>query len=156
MISKAVQQWTSLAVLFLLPACAPSYGLYLQYDSQFIQSDLDRILKENPLGPAENIKVVTLGKGQTVSHHIVQIRDREVPHIHKRHDLTVTVLRGQGYLVLGQSKLDLSIADTVFIPRDVVHYFVNQSREPAVAFVTFSPPFDGKDTIPVAVPQSPS
>jgi hypothetical protein len=33
-----------------------------------------------------------------------------------------------------------------------VHYFVNTAAEPAVAFVIFSPPFDGKDTVPIDKP----
>jgi quercetin dioxygenase-like cupin family protein len=61
-------------------------------------------------------------------------------------------LRGHGHLVLAESKIDLVSGDTAFIPRNTVHYFVNQSREVAVALAFFSPAFDGKDTIPVKVP----
>lgn len=54
--------------------------------------------------------------------------------------------------MLGESRTDLAPDDVVFIPRAVVHYFVNTDSEPAVAFVVLSPPFDGKDTIPVGKP----
>lgn len=44
----------------VLLACSSSPRLYLQYGDQFIQSNLERILAENPLGTGENIKVATL------------------------------------------------------------------------------------------------
>lgn len=155
MVLRSRNIWTSspLGLLSLiLLACAPSPRLYLQYGSEFVQSDLNRILAENPLPATENYKVVTLGKGPEISHHVVQIRDREIPHIHKNHDLTVVMLRGQGYLMLEKRRIDLAVGDVLFVPRSVPHYFVNTYTQPSVALAIFSPPFDGKDTIPVNVP----
>jgi mannose-6-phosphate isomerase-like protein (cupin superfamily) len=54
--------------------------------------------------------------------------------------------------MMGQSRFDLTAGDVFFIPRNTPHYFVNTSPEPAAAFVVFSPPFDGKDTVPVKLP----
>ncbi|HWP60518.1 MAG TPA: cupin domain-containing protein [Candidatus Acidoferrales bacterium] len=133
----------------LLFSCAPAHRFYLRYGNELSHSELEQILAKNPLAPDENIKVVTLGEGETVSHHLVQIRDREPPHIHKVHDLTVVVLRGRGYLMLDGKRLELAAGDALYVPRGVPHYFVNESREVAVALVVFSPPFDGKDTIPL-------
>ena len=132
--------------------CTSSRNFYLRYDHRFINSDLDRILTEHPLSSEENIKVVTLGKGQAVSHHLVQVRDREISHIHKKHDLTVVVLKGKGYLMLGKRRVNLTEGDILFIPRGSTHYFVNTFSEPSVALAVFSPPFDGKDSIPVEKP----
>ena len=87
-----------------------------------------------------------------VSHHIVQIRDREVPHIHKLHDGTVVMMKGRGYLVMDHRRIDLTVGDVVFIPRGVVHYYVNTASEPTVPLAVFSPPFDGTDNIPVTTP----
>ncbi len=139
----------ALCYLSLLLACAPTPRFYLRYGPVLSETDLDRILAENPLPATENYKVVTLGKAQEISHHIVQIRDRELSHIHKEHDLTVVMLRGQGYLMLEQRRIELAVGDVLFIPRSVVHHFVNTFSEPSVALAIFSPPFDGKDTIPV-------
>jgi len=143
---------STLCCLFLLSGCAPTPRFYLRYGPVLSETDLDRILAENPLPATENYKVVTLGKAQEISHHIVQIRDRELPHIHKVHDLTVVMLRGQGYLMLEQRRIELAVGDVLFIPRSVVHYFVNTFTEPSVAMAVFSPPFDGKDSIPVQKP----
>ena len=79
----------------------------------------------------------------------MQIRDREVPHLHKLHDATVTMLKGQGYLILEKRRIELTAGDVVYIPRGAVHYFVNTASEPTVAFAIYSPPFDGKDIVPV-------
>jgi mannose-6-phosphate isomerase-like protein (cupin superfamily) len=141
----------SAALLLALSACAaPPVRFHLPHAGALLESDLDRILEANPLPAGENIRVTNLGAAESASHHLVQVRDREVPHLHRRHDGTVILLRGRGYLVLAGRRIDLAPGDIVFIPRDVPHYFVNRGKEPAVAFVTFSPPFDGKDTVPVA------
>ncbi|HSE87533.1 MAG TPA: cupin domain-containing protein [Candidatus Binatia bacterium] len=136
----------------LLFACAPAPRIFLQYGTEFKQTEIEKVVAENPLAPNENIKMTTLGQGQGVSHHVVQVRDREKPHIHKLHDGTVVMVKGRGYLMLENRRIDLSAGDIVFIPRGAVHYFVNTAGEPAVAFVVFSPPFDGKDTVPVPKP----
>jgi mannose-6-phosphate isomerase-like protein (cupin superfamily) len=133
-------------------SCAPAQRFYLHNGNRLTRSDLARILAENPMAPGENIKVTNLGAGRAASHHIVQVRDREAPHVHRQHDGTVFMVRGQGYLILGQSRLDLGTGDVFSIPRNTPHYFVNTSPEPAAAFVVFSPPFDGKDTVTVEMP----
>ena len=139
-------------VLSFLFACAPAPRIFLQYGTEFKQAEIEKVLAENPLGPTENIKITTLGQGQVVSHHIVQIRDREKPHMHRIHDGTVVVVKGRGYLMMDNRRIDLSAGDIVYIPRGAVHYFVNTTGEPAVAFVVFSPPFDGKDIVLIEKP----
>ena len=141
-----------IALCFLLTACAPAPRFYLQYGNDFRQSDLEKMLAENPLPTEENIKVITLGQGSAASHHVVQIRDRENPHLHKAHDATVMMLRGQGFLMLEHRRVDLTVGDVVYIPRGAAHYFTNTAREPTVAFVTYTPAFDGKDNVPVKFP----
>ncbi|MFQ5541576.1 MAG: cupin domain-containing protein [Candidatus Binatia bacterium] len=139
-------------LLLSILACAPSPHFYLRYGDHLTQSDLDKILIENPLPATQNIKVATLGRGKDISHHVVQVRDRESPHFHKEHDLTVVVLRGGGYLMFDKERVDLAPGDVLFIPRGVVHYFVNTFPQPSVALAAFTPPFDGKDTIAVKNP----
>jgi mannose-6-phosphate isomerase-like protein (cupin superfamily) len=132
-----------------LSACATTPYLFLQYGAELKAVDLAKVLAENPLGANENIKMINLGQAQSVSHHVVQIRDRESPHLHKTHDGTVVMIRGRGYLMMDNRRIELSVGDISHIPRGVVHYFVNTGGEPAVAFVAFSPPFDGKDVVAV-------
>jgi quercetin dioxygenase-like cupin family protein len=140
------------AALLSGPGCASGPRLYLQYGDKLQQTSLDKILAENSLGAGENIKVVHLGRTQSASQHLVQIRDREAPHVHQLHDATVTVLSGHGYLILGQKRIDLRAGDVIHIPRGVPHYYVNAAGEPSVALAVYAPAFDGKDTHPVKLP----
>ncbi len=139
-------------LLLSVLACSPSSHFFLRYGDQLTRSDLDKILTENPLSATQNIRVATLGRGKEISHHVVQVRNQESPHFHKEHDLTVVVLRGGGYLMFDKERVELAVGDVLFIPRGVAHYFVNTFSQPSVALAIFSPPFDGKDTIPVKTP----
>ena len=139
-------------LLFCVLACSSAPQIFLQHGSELKETDVEKVLTENPLGAGENIKITTLGQGPSVSHHLVQVRDREKPHIHKFHDGTVVMVKGRGYLMLDNRRIDLSVRDIVYIPRGAVHYFINTASEPSVAFVVFSPPFDGKDMVPVISP----
>ncbi len=142
----------ALLLSFGFSGCAPIPYLFLQYGNELKQIDPAKVAAENPLGPNENIKITTLGQGQSVSHHIVQIRDREAPHVHTAHDGTVMVISGRGHLMLSDKRIQLSAGDIVYIPRGAVHYYVNDGLEPTIAFVVFSPPFDGQDNVPVKKP----
>ena len=72
--------------------------------------------------------------------------------MHKTHDGTVVMISGRGYLMMSDKQIELSAGDIVYIPRGAAHFYVNTGVEPTIAFVVFSPPFDGKDTISVKVP----
>jgi mannose-6-phosphate isomerase-like protein (cupin superfamily) len=142
----------ALLLSWLFSACAPVPYLFLQYGPELRQINPAKVAADNPLAPNENIKMTTVGQGQGVSHHIVQIRDREPPHMHKAHDGTVVMISGRGYLMMSDKRIELSAGDIVYIPRGAAHFYVNTGVEPTIAFVAFSPPFDGKDTISVKVP----
>ena len=141
-----------LTVLAFVSACVSGPHFYLQYGDEYRELDLEKILADNPLGPADNIKVTNLGRSTSASQHVVQIRDREFLHVHKLHDATVTMLRGQGYLVLAKQRVKLKAGDVIHIPRGVAHQYVNTTGEPTVALAVYAPAFDGKDTHPVNLP----
>ena len=91
----------------------------MQYGNEYRELDLEKTLADNPLAPGDNIKVANLGRLASASQHIVQIRDREFLHVQKFHDATVTMLRGQGYLVLDRQRINLKAGDVIHIPRGV-------------------------------------
>lgn len=155
MISKPIKNSRALVLaagLLLLSACAAGPRLFLQYGNDYRELQLEQILAEHPLAPGDNIKVANLGRSASASQHVVQIRDREFLHVHKLHDATVTMLRGQGYLVLDKKRIDLKAGDIVHIPRGVPHQYVNQGGQATVALAVYAPAFDGKDTHPIHVP----
>lgn len=136
-------------VLLLIPllfACAGQKGrIYSSGEKGLFLKEWWDIVKENPIDKNENIKVTPIFNNDDGSHFIIQIRDREKPHIHEAHDLTVVVKDGKGILHLGKDKLPMKCGNIAFIPRGVLHYFVNTGNKPAVAYVIFNPIYDGKD-----------
>ncbi len=108
-----------------------------------------RALAAAPLGPTENIRAQPLASGEHASTAVVQIRDREQPHVHTRYDIIVLLAKGQGTLWLDGVARPMRAGDAVFIPQGTPHWFVNEGDEPAVAVVTFAPPFAGPDQAPV-------
>ena len=111
--------------------------------------NLNTWLKENRAKPEEAIKITQLGATAHQSQHIVQIRDHEKPHVHKEHDLTAFVLQGSGTLTVGKEEFPVKAGDVISIPKGTPHHYQKGSRKPTIVYVVFSPPFDGKDTVPV-------
>jgi quercetin dioxygenase-like cupin family protein len=109
----------------------------------------EEVVRAHPLGTGENIKGVPLSSRPAVTHLIVQIRDREQPHIHREHDATVVMLRGRGRLALRERVVALQRGDAVFIPRGEPHYYVNDEPEPTVVLAIFTPSYDGSDAVVV-------
>lgn len=134
-----------LIILSLLGCACPKGKIYSITDAGLYSKTWREIVEENPIGKDENIKVTPLFKNENASHFIIQIRDREKPHIHETHDLTVIVKRGNGILHLGKDKLPMGMGNIAFIPKGVLHYFVNTGSEPAIAYVIFTPFYDGTD-----------
>jgi quercetin dioxygenase-like cupin family protein len=107
------------------------------------------IVKANPLQPDENIKGVLLSEQPAVSHYLVQIRNREQPHVHQTHDATIVMLRGRGRLVMKDRVLIARTGDVFFVPRGTPHYYVNDGPGETVALAIFTPAYDGKDAVVV-------
>lgn len=108
----------------------------------------DALLAATPLAAGENIRTRELERGPASSVSLVQIRDREQPHIHTRYDLSVTLAKGSGTLWLNSSALPMHEGDTAFIPKGTPHYFINEGPEPAAALVAFAPAFTEPDQQP--------
>lgn len=114
------------------------------------RSSLEALLAERPVADASLIRSDEVARTTRLSVHLVQARGPERPHRHVHHDLVVMVVRGRGILHLADRPHPLAAGDLAVVPRGVPHWFEPQGRRPAVAVVTFSPPFDGADSEPVA------
>ena len=107
-------------------------------------------IRDHPMPADAGFSLHDLSRSESSSSHIVQIRKAEALHTHEHHDLIAIVQKGHGILRMASRELRLGPGSVVMIPRGTPHSFVNESPEPAVAFVVFSPPFDGEDTVPVS------
>ena len=132
-----------LVVLLALAACARRVPRVPFVD------DVDAFLATHPLAAGENIRADEIGRTPGASFHLVQVRDRERPHRHALHDLTVVVLRGHGTLVRDAERVALRAGDAAAIPRGAAHWFANEARAPSLALVIFVPPLDAPDVVPV-------
>jgi mannose-6-phosphate isomerase-like protein (cupin superfamily) len=110
---------------------------------------LDELPGRVALAPEQDFRVIELGRDAHTSHHVVAIRNAEVPHRHDHHDLLVVMLRGYGQMRLGAETRPVGAGSILYVPRATVHAFTNASGEPAVAYAVYTPAFDGQDRIPV-------
>ena len=155
LLSKRVFCTVTFAILTMLAAgCqAPSKRIYTLADGELYAREWIDIVRENPIAKGENVKLTPLFKDENSSHHILQINDSEEPIIHASHDLTMIVKQGEGALNLRDKVLPMSVGDVAFISRGTLHWFVNDKKgRPVVAYLVFSPAFDGKGTRPFYLP----
>ncbi|MEE9232849.1 MAG: cupin domain-containing protein [Nitrospirales bacterium] len=138
-----------IAITLVVPLWAESLSVY---QDRIETKDINRILSENSLSPDENIRSTFLHKTEHASIHLIQIRFKEKPHIHKTHDLLVILKRGKGVLHIGGETVQMKKGDSVLIPQGVVHFFENITDEVAVGLGIFNPPYDGTDMVPVESP----
>lgn len=90
------------------------------------------------------------------SFHHITLKTQETPHIHAKHDLAVYVLKGSSWIYLNDKKIELLPGDFIVIPKGTKHYAVNTGKNPAEVLAIFSPPFDGKDVVPVSNEPAPT
>jgi mannose-6-phosphate isomerase-like protein (cupin superfamily) len=107
----------------------------------------------NPLWtPSEmekQIAVRRLRSTAEISVSLIRLAGAEQPHIHKDHDLVVVLLAGQARLHVGNRTVDVRPGDVMEIPRGVVHWAENTGPEASEVYAIFSPPYDGRDNLPV-------
>lgn len=143
-----VVAWSLL--LLTLAGCTARQPILLRVPPDAVA--LAGVLAATPLRKDDNIRVTPLERGENLTLQLVQIRDREPPHIHTRYDLVVVLVGGFGTLYLDDEPLAMKSGDIAFIPRNTAHFFVNEGESPAAALVVFAPQFDGPDQAPVPEP----
>jgi mannose-6-phosphate isomerase-like protein (cupin superfamily) len=102
-----------------------------------------------PLAAGESFKIAELGRDASSSHHIVALRGREPLHRHDSHDLLVVTLEGHGSMLIGSEERAVGPHSIVYVPRGAVHAMRNLSDSVLYGYAVFTPPFDGKDRVPV-------
>lgn len=113
----------------------------------YMPRDLLKILNANPLSDRDNFKLTPLYENSRSKHVLVQVRDREPPHIHADSDITVWMLRGKGVVHIVDKKYPVKVGDIIHIPRGVMHYYVNGGPEVGVVLVVYSPAPGPKDRV---------
>lgn len=136
------------AVFLPAPLLAGDLVLYDTEAQKVVRQSLEQVLQAHPLPPNRPLQGTFLGKVPGASLHLVQIRLREKPHIHRTHDLIVILQQGRGRIHLGQEAVSVRAGDVVVIPRGVVHYYEHEGTGTSVGIGIFVPVFQGKDRVP--------
>lgn len=143
---------TVLGGVLLALGCATSMPRPPQFLVGALANDgVEGFLAVHPLGPGQEIRADPLERSAGASQHLVQIATAEKPHVHATHDLQVLLVAGHGTLHFVDRVVTLGAGDVATIARNTVHWFVREGDRPAAALVTFSPPLDAPDNVPVAI-----
>lgn len=93
----------------------------------------------------KEIAVQHLIRTNNSSTHVIRLNGNEKPHYHDHHDLTVTVLSGEGVMHFKDRQISTRPGDVIHIPSGTFHWAAKAGSADHVVFAEFSPPFDGKD-----------
>lgn len=147
MISMILHRWLTFLVLIAAASAASAADWVGPMPAVPARQSLDALLRANPLGRDQNIRVIPVQRGVHTTQVLVQVRDREPAHYHADSDITVLIVRGQGVIHIADKQFPVKEGDVMFIPRKVVHYFVNRAKQPAAALVIYSPPPGPRDRV---------
>lgn len=110
---------------------------------------IDSVLRRAPMEADQDLRAETLLESREFSAHLLQFRTGEQRHIHREHDLTFFVIRGEGEIFVNDRRSALTAGGVFHIPRGAPHACRNTGAEPLVAVLIFTPPYDLKDSIPL-------
>ena len=117
---------------------------------------LDALLAERPCPPDRDALMIPLGDTQHQSIFLVQLRTREPRHVHALHDMTISIYRAGGAVMIRDGDEDrhvpANMGDVFHIPRGTVHYAVANPGEPLIGVAVFSPRYNGEDNVLVSEP----
>lgn len=114
---------------------------------QKLDSSIAALVARVELDKGESVRAIEIGRDPHTSHHLVSIREGERMHWHELSDQTVIMLRGYGTFRFGTETKNVGEHSILHVPRKTVHAFQNESNEPAVAYVIYTPPLAANDRV---------
>ena len=126
--------------LAALAACQPSRPVKLVFPDQTYQhpgwtgEELEK-----------NIAIRPIYGNVNTSTFLIRMKDKETPHFHDDHDLSVSILDGDGIIHFKDHAVPVTPGDVIFIPKGTYHWAENTGSAATVLFAVFSPAFSGKD-----------
>lgn len=145
---SAIIRFTSLWMLILLTGCIDTFGrspLITTHPKVVLPTVIQESISWTPAQKSRDIAIQHTYRDEYVSTHYIRLKGQEPPHYHDRHNLSITVLSGESTIHFADREVNLSPGDVALVPKGTFHWAQNHSDEGSVVFVTFTPPFDGKD-----------
>jgi mannose-6-phosphate isomerase-like protein (cupin superfamily) len=94
---------------------------------------------------SQDIALKTAWVTDEASAHWVRARGAEKPHVHERTDMLVFVVSGHVNMHIGNQSIEAARGDVIEVPRGTPHWVENVDPSGSVAYVVFTPAFDGTD-----------
>lgn len=106
-----------------------------------IISQIDEILKENPMKPGEKAQTIKIAEDDAISLLVLRVTEGVwvKPHIHKTHDETVYVIKGMAQMLINDKWVDIKPGSLHFNPKGKVRSVKNTGNEPMVIISIFTP-----------------
>jgi len=137
--TRSIITWTIFACLVLsfvtvVPAKAAN-------TTEQILTQIDYILKANPLKATDKIQVINVVQDDIVTINVVRFVEGAVlkPHVHKTHDEMVYVLKGSGREFINGKWIDMKPGTFHFNPMNKVHGTKNTGKEDLVLLSIYTP-----------------
>ena len=137
--ARKIFNWAVLVCLVLLFFAVSSAHAADTTDQ--ILTQVDDILKANPLKAGEKFQMINVAQDDTVSLVLVRFAEgAEVkPHFHKTHDEIVYVIKGSGQMLVNSKWIDVKPGTVHFNPMNKVHSTRNTGKDPLVVLSIFTP-----------------
>ena len=100
-----------------------------------------------PPASYENIYNRPLYSDSLSSSFIIFIKKEVKSHKHLTHTEHVTILEGEGEMILGEKNFMVKKGDIIFIPKNTFHSLKTTSAVPVKVLSVQSPRFDGTDRV---------
>jgi quercetin dioxygenase-like cupin family protein len=128
-------------IVFLFIFLAPSVSIHAADTTSQIISNIDEILKDNPLKAGEKFQLINIAQDDTVTLSVLRVAEGAVikQHLHKTHDETVYVIKGTGQMFINGKWVDIKPGSLHFNPMNKVHATKNTGTEPLIAVSVFTP-----------------
>jgi mannose-6-phosphate isomerase-like protein (cupin superfamily) len=112
-----------------------------------IFTQVDDILKANPLKPAETLQMINIAQDETISLFIVRMVDGHVvkKHFHKTHDEVIFIIKGAGQIFVNEEWVSLKPGSIHFNPIGKIHSTKQTGNEPLVYISVFTPALKERD-----------
>jgi len=129
-------------ILFCVIAFFFNTGLAEESNTTWqIITDVDKVLRENPLPAGEKSQLIKIAQDDTISAFVVRMMPGAElgPHYHKSHDEIEYVIRGTGQLLVNNNWVDFKPGSIHFNPMHKVHAAKNTGNEPLIVLIAFTP-----------------
>ena len=135
---KGILIWSIAFLFFFL---SPFPNLKAADTTVPIITDIDEILKANPIEAGKPVRLITVAQTEAVTIYVVRSVEGYFlkPHIHKTHDETVYVIKGKGQMLINDKWLDIQQGNVHFNPMGKVHSIKHAGgREELVVLSVFT------------------